>query len=68
MKTIKKQAVIFITGLAVILLLGIFGRNTRTNVPIVSDQQIIADNDLQSYSCDGSTQWTPHGPYVGPVQ
>lgn len=67
MTTIKKQAVIFITGLAAILLVGIYGRNTRSNVEVV-DQKVVTKKDLNTSSCDGATQWTPHGPYVGPVQ
>ena len=51
--TLKKQGLIFIAGLIGILLLGIFG-----NTP---------EKQTQTSTCDGATQWTPHGPYVGPV-
>ena len=55
MTPLKKQGLIFIAGLMGILLLGIFGRAPQPSA------------SPENSSCDGATQLTPHGPYVGPV-
>jgi hypothetical protein len=66
MTSLKKQGIIFLAGLIAILLIGLFGQNPRPKVG-VADQKVVTNKDLNTSSCDDATQWTPHGPYVGPV-
>jgi len=66
MTTVKKQGIIMIAGLITIVLLGVFGHSPQPN-PSPADEQVIAKQDRSNATCDGATQWTPHGPYVGPV-
>lgn len=67
MGIIKKQGIIFLTGLIGILLLGIFRNNPRTMAALETNPKENTEQKNQTSSCDGATQWTPHGPYVGPV-
>jgi hypothetical protein len=67
MISLKRQGIIFLAGLTAILLIGLFGQSPEPNVA-VSDQNVVANKDLNAASCDGATQWTPHGPYIGPVR
>jgi hypothetical protein len=66
MTTFKKQGIIFLAGLTAILLIGIFGHSPQQRTGL-TDQKVITDKDTKTSSCDDATQWTPHGPYVGPV-
>lgn len=67
MTTLKKQGLIFIAGLIGILLLGIFGNTPQPSASPVNSALDLTEKQTQTSSCDGATQWTPHGPYVGPA-
>lgn len=67
MTTLKKQGLIFIAGLMGILLLGLFGRAPQPSASPDNSGLDLTEKQTQTSSCDGATQWTPHGPYVGPV-
>ena len=67
MTTLKKQGLIFIAGLIGILLLGIFGNTPQPSASPDNTGLDLTEKQTQTSSCDGATQWTPHGPYVGPV-
>ncbi len=66
MTTLKKQGLIFIAGLMGILLLGLFGRAPQPSASPDNSGLDLTEKQTQTSSCDGATQWTPHGPYVGP--
>ncbi len=68
MTTLKKQGLIFIAGLMGILLLGLFGNTPRPSASLDQGGLDLSEKQTQTSSCDRATQWTPHGPYVGPVQ
>ena len=67
MTTLKKQGLIFIAGLIGILLLGIFGNTPQPSASPDNSGLDLTEKQTQTSTCDGATQWTPHGPYVGRV-
>ncbi len=66
MTTLKKQGLIFIAGLMGIILLGLFGRTPQPSASPDNSGLDLTEKQTQTSSCGGATQWTPHGPYVGP--
>jgi len=67
MDTIQKQGIIFLAGLVGLLLLGIFSNRPHPISASETNNKVNTEQKNQTSSCDGATQWTPHGPYVGPV-
>jgi hypothetical protein len=68
MTTAQKQGVIFLLGLMAILLWEFYGPNRSSNISVEANIHDSSADVIEYSSCNGATQWTPHGPYVGPVE